>query len=411
MVKWLRSSNFAGMFFIVSVFLPQIAMLSVGLQLTLNYSQTDRFAYAFLVFNAPAIIQIIMQPLLAAHLSTVGVTVRPVIIAGLRVLMGCLVTAALIVNAQSPEVSLGLFLLAGMVAAADQTLTGSYPLVAHERFGFAYARSASLANLIGRGSAALAPLIAGLGSSMPQGQLMLTAAFFVIGLACSTAPYTAQSRPRARSRPDGSRFLSYLRQLSPWAYWYMLFTAVANLAFACVAFVILSDQRLGNPLVPYGVLYAVFVGVNFTITLGLFDLQRYQSRRHVQAITFLLAGLVATYGFASGTTAFVLSAGATGAAYAILMISATSLATAKLAGPRYVEYTTLARSVGRIASLVSSAAAGLALSAGVPVATILLVVAAFGASMAILIGPKLTRKKFGSSDLSAGASAENRTPG
>ncbi|MBZ9657266.1 hypothetical protein [Phyllobacterium lublinensis] len=247
-----RSSKIFGILFVISVFLPQFAVMAVGLHLTFEFSKAGLFAFAFLVFNAAALIQILAQPILAIRLAYSAKPAKPAYIGCNRILIGASAVTCLLAVRASPETSLTLYMITAALGAVDQIFTGSYPLVAQRSYGVDYARTASLANLMGRGSAAVAPAIAGLGIANASAQMVVLLSLFLLGLPCVNAPYETQSRAAKQEQvhSKGRGIVAYLRALPPWSKWFMVFTIGANLAFSSVAFVILSDARTSQSLAP-----------------------------------------------------------------------------------------------------------------------------------------------------------------
>jgi hypothetical protein len=359
----------------------------IAVLMTLVLSGKSAFFLAALIYSAPNVAQIALQPLLAYWLKFVEPCRQATLLTATRLLSWPLSMLLIYLLPQDIQSAVGVFCIVIVLSSVDQVLAVQIPIVAKSDFSIPYGQSSAIGNMFGRGSMALAPIVAASFLAGDRTTAYVLPLAYLLGLFATIflrrTSFVEQNS--IHSQQDKALSNASSVRWSTWAVWYISFTFLVNITLASISFLILSMNGTSSTVPMYSVLYAVFLFVQLFISAGVISLKRISSPWVVCLLFFAISCLVSVYGLIGNTTLLLLATATIGVLYSITLPLVAEVVTEHLIGDRYLEYMASARSVGRAASLASTWLSAFILTSGLSFERVFLVSGAAGALAALLL--------------------------
>lgn len=397
-MKFGSSSEVQGFLSSLSISIVAMPAAFVIVLITSASARSNGVEMASLLFTGPLIGQVIVQPVVAICVGTVSVGHQAIIMLSARILAAILsiylvidLTSSTFILGADHYFSYGVWTLLGVV---DQPLAVRANLLNCRHCEFSFLRSNAIGNLLGRGSMALAPFV--LLVTTWQIQYTFWVLLVLISLFSLYAPwFTYRKIEPDRLYQDRTgvampRF-RFAAKLS-WEKWFVLFQFLANASIGAVGFLLLSSpayKDLSPP--PYSVLYSVFLAVQTVLVFKIVRLEKYATPRIVRILFLLISITVVVNGQLGQPFTILIGTIILGILYSLILPLMAETVARKIADYRLAASMTMAKSVGRIASIASIWFAGWALGNSIQIDRIKLMFGAMGI-VAVIVLAEIERR-------------------
>jgi hypothetical protein len=347
---------------------------------TLDTVLTHVFVIAFLQMGHPATAAVLMSVdsmlkiVLAVFVSHLSVRISPSLRGRLSavskfILIGIGFLATHQISKNCIDITIFIpFLIFKLVLLLDASLSADFIFTLRDHFKVDPTQGTAAQNILTRASTVAAPAIALTLLFNPYANIiifslaLLVGAFYIILLRklYFSSPNTSLSHHRRQP-------LSFIKLIAhPLMRWGLIYQMIANLAFAGVAFLLLVELKPhGNLLInEITLLYAAFFLVQCSVLFLGEKVIPANSTWHI-ALLMVICSLLIIIASQSPPGIIRLSICALiGLAYSFSISAISKVVTAKIRGEGFVEYMGWVQSTGRLASLMSTIALGVAASRG-----------------------------------------------
>ena len=368
-----HSFNIAGLGFVLSSTSHLLPSTFVQFLLAMHLTFTGEPMYAAIVFVAPQISQIIVQPLLAKALQAIPVSRQFRSLIAIRLLSMTLTVGVLYWFDKNLSLSVACYALLTIAHNLDSIISAHASRIANVKYKLDFGRSSAATNILGRGSIALAAYLAPMLLGDYRSVLYFVPAIYLLGLPAAFVAYEIEKKSEDGATQSPESWV-------PWATWYIVFLFCANLALGCVTF-----SLVGIRPTHVSALYTAFLVVQLLVAGNVISVRGFAQRTTVcmfAATLFVSLGVYSILGESSIGLALIAFIGIV---YAFVLPSLSQLVLEKLTRVRFVEYVAISRSAARIASITSTSLAGFAIAGGYPVPTILFVSAISGLALTFFL--------------------------
>ncbi|PMS36955.1 hypothetical protein B0G57_1454 [Trinickia symbiotica] len=363
---------------------------------TIYLAHGGHFALAAAVSTGDSLLKLVFAVPGSAVAARAGLPTR---VAWCRYLRPALAVAWLAAISLLHSEGSGLLVIAALIAfklllLVDGAFSADFPFIAQQAFALDLSQSASIQNIISRGSLALAPAFAlsivnrdlDIFYFVPVIVVLLSLSLLALQsvdetvLASGSAEKSESDDARCK-RPFSSVMANRLMR------WGLLYQLVVNFAFGGVTYLLIVELKPTSNIALNGIsaLYFLFFVYQIAVMLmgdGAIPAARLSGIVRIVALT---AGLAIAIGSCTNFWLDITLCSAMGLLYAFELGAVQKVLISKLKGPQYLSYSALSKVCARLASAASVAMLGFGVAMGISPSSLLIMCGVAGLFGALLL--------------------------